>query len=183
MKTRKRVNFLITNIWESAGLDERLEPSITELKQAYEEMRSVLNEYGIPEPDGDEDEYDWVPFPAGTQDEAEQETIPEGEETQDETLDETVVETDEGTPAGNSEETLIENHDETNWKEKYEALKGRYIDIFMRGSQMTAPDEIIKEMEVDLNNEARPMGLDELLARADKEYLKQREKERRMHNA
>ena len=102
MKTRKRVNFLITNIWESAGLDERLEPSITELKQAYEEMRSVLNEYGIPEPDGDEDEYDWVPFPAGTQDEAGQETIPEGEETQDETLDETVVETNEGTPAGNS---------------------------------------------------------------------------------
>lgn len=179
MKTRKRVNFLITNIWEKAGLDEQLEPSITELKQAYEEMRSVLDEYGNPEPDGDADEYDWEPFQADTQGEAGEEPAQEG----DETLDETVVETNEGTPAGTNEETVIENHDETNWKEKYEALKGRYIDIFMNGSQMTTPDEIIQEMEVDLNNEARPMGLDELLARADKEYLKQREKERRMHNA
>lgn len=183
MKTRKRVNFLITNIWEKAGLDEQLEPSITELKQAYEEMRSVLDEYGNPEPEGDSDEYDWEPFPAATQVAEGEEPIQEGDETQDETLDETIVETNEGTPAGTSEETVIENHDETNWKEKYEALKSRYIDIFMNGSQMTTPDEIIQEMEVDLNNEARPMGLDELLARADKEYLKQREKERRMHNA
>lgn len=180
MKTRKRVNFLIKNIWESAGLDEKLEPSITELKQAYEEMRSVLDEYGNPEPEVDADEYEWEPFPAGTQGE---EPAQEGEGTHDETLNETVVETNEGTPSETPEETVIENHDETNWKEKYEALKGRYIDIFMNGYQMTTPDEIIREMEVDLNNEARPMGLDELLARADKEYLKQREKERRMHNA
>lgn len=183
MKTRKRVNFLITNIWESAGLDEKLEPSITELKQAYEEMRSVLNEYGNPEPEGDADEYDWEPFPTVMQAEEGEEPTPEGEGTQDETLDETVVETNEGTPAGTSEETVTINHEETNWKEKYEALKSRYIDIFMNGSQMTTPNEIIQEMEADLNNEARPMGLDELLARADKEYLKQREKERRMHNA
>lgn len=183
MKTRKRVNFLITNIWESAGLDERLEPSITELKQAYEEMRSVLNEYGNPEPDEDEDEYDWEPFPAARQDAKEQEPIQEGEETQDETLDETLVETNEENTLETSEETVLEYHDETNWKEKYEALKGRYIDIFMHGSQMTTPDEIMREMEDDLKNEARPMGLDELIARADKGYLKQREKERRMHNA
>jgi len=183
MKTRKRVNLLITNIWESAGLDEKLEPSITELKQAYEEMRSVLDEYGNPEPEGGADEYDWEPFPPPAQDGEGQEPIQEGEETQDETMDETLVETNEETTVETPEETVVENHDETNWKEKYEALKGRYIDIFMRGSQMTTPDEIIQEMEVDLNNEARPMGLDELLARADKEYLKQREKERRMHNA
>lgn len=183
MKTRKRVNFLITNIWESAGLDEKLEPSITELKQAYEEMRSVLDEYGNPEPDIDADEYKWEPFQEGKQDEEGEEPIQEGEGTQDETLDETIVETNEGTPAGTSEETVIINHEETDWKGKYDALKSRYIDIFMNGSQMTTPDEIIQEMEVDLNNEARPMGLDELLARADKEYLKQREKERRMHNA
>lgn len=182
MKTRKRVNFLITNIWEKAGLDEQLEPSITELKQAYEEMRSVLDEYGNPEPDGDGDEYDWEPFHADTQVEAE-ELVQEGEETRDETLDETVVETNEETTSEIQDETLVENHEEPNWKEKYEALKGRYIDIFMNGSHMSTPDEIIQEMEVDLNNEARPMGLDELLARADKEYLKQREKERRMHNA
>lgn len=178
MKTRKRVNFLITNIWESAGLDEKLEPSITELKQAYEEMRSVLDEYGNPEPEGDADEYDWEPFPPAQGGEG-QEPIQEGEETQDGTL----VETHEEITVETPEETVVENHDETNWKEKYEALKSRYIDIFMNGSQMTTPDEIIQEMEVDLNNEARPMGLDELLARADKEYLKQREKERRMHNA
>lgn len=183
MKTRKRVNFLITNIWESAGLDEKLEPSITELKQAYEEMRSVLDEYGNPEPDGDDDEYDWEPFQADAQGEAGEEPAQAGEETLGDSLDGTVVETNEETTAETPEETVIENHEELNWKEKYEALKGRYIDIFMNGSQMTAPDEIIQEMEVDLNNEARPMGLDELLARADKEYLKQREKERRMHNA
>lgn len=169
MKTLTRVKTLLTHIWEKAGLDEELEASITELNQAYGEMRSVLDGYGNPEPDGDVDEYEWEPFPQPAQG-------GEGDETLAEASLEATEETQDETP----EETLLEASEEPNWKEKYEALKGRYIDIFMHGSQMTTPDEIMQEMEEDLNNEARPMGLDELLARADKEYLKQIEKQRRM---
>lgn len=178
MRTKASVDGIITRIWETGGLTADMEDDINKLRAEFDERQGILDKYGEAY-DGEDEEYDWKPR-AEYADKNEPEE-PE-ENGSDIVIPEESAEYKEMSSEGD-ETVLVTTEDTPDWKAKYELLKQRYIDIFMHGTQMTTPEEIMQEMEEDLKEETKPMGLDQLLARADRAYLKEQEKMRRNHNA